>query len=202
MRYLHHGGALRESPFADRPPELRCIATARLTGQRCKAIRVRGHSCCRMHGGAVVAVRRYREELAAIVAHTRRGKPRAGRLEWLVQRLARADRNRPRAYSDQYERAYATEAERLMSEVSAKGATALARAVHAVAVTVRPYRPVDCLIASARLAAAWELARDNFERFILVQEFIGVLGAEVVERERIKTMLAPILGARNCVLVE
>jgi hypothetical protein len=197
MRYLPQGGALRESPFVDRPPELRCVATARATGQRCKAIRVRGHNCCRMHGGAVVAVRRCREELAAIVAHRRRGKPRAGRLEWLVQRLARADQNRPRAYSAQHERTYATDAEDLMREVSAKGATALARAVHSAAVAIRPYRPVDCLILSARLVLAWVETRHDVERLMLVQEFIGAFGVDQAERQHCEAKLAAVLGARS-----
>ncbi|WP_142114558.1 hypothetical protein [Bosea sp. AK1] len=179
-------------------PKLRCVATARATGQRCKAIRVRGHSCCRMHGGGAAAVKRYREELHAICTHKRRGKVRAGRLEWLVQRLAKTDRNRPRAYNAGHERAYAAEAERLMGEVSQKGATALARAVHATAVVARPYCPVDCLLASARLALGWIETRSDIERVMLVQEFVAALGANAVERERARAMLAPVLGWRGC----
>lgn len=158
---------------------------------------MRGCNHCRMHGGGAVAVRRYREELAAICAHKRGGRPRAGRLEWLVQRLARADRNRPRAHSAKYERANSAEAERLMREVSAQGATALARAVHAAAVELRPYRPVDCLMASARLALAWGQTRHDVERTILVQGFIGALALDQDERQRCEGVLATALGRRS-----
>lgn len=194
FRPSHGHGLLRESPFVDRPPELRCVAVARVTGQRCKAIRVRGHSCCRMHGGGAAAVRRYREELHAICTHRRRGKVRAGRLEWLVQRLARTDRNRPRAYSAGHERACVAEAERLIREVSQRGAMAMARAVHAAAVAVRPYRPVDCLIASARLALAWGETCRDIERVMLVQQFIAALEVDRSERQRLKELLVTVLG--------
>jgi hypothetical protein len=198
LTYQPHGGALQGSPFVNVASKLRCVATARATGQRCKAIRVRGHSCCRMHGGGAAAVKRYREELHSICTHKRRGKMRAGRLEWLVQRLAKTDRNRPRAYSVGHERAFAAEAERLMGAVSQKGATALARAIHAVAVAIRPYRPVDCLIASARLALGWVETRRDIERVMLAQEFVAVLGADAVERKQVGGMLTPVLGWRGC----
>lgn len=191
-----HGLLRSESLFAHTPPELRCAKIIRRTGQRCKNIRVRGANCCRMHGGGTVAVKRYREEVAAICAYKRGGRPRAGRLEWLLQRIARADRNRPRKHNPNYERVNAAEAERLMREVSENGATALARAVHAAAVSLRPYRQVDCLIASARLALAWGGTRHDAERVMLVQEMASWLGVDTEERMRLGELLVPILGYR------
>lgn len=71
----HGHGLLRsESLFAHTPPELRRVKVICRTGQRCKNIRVRGANCCRMHGGGTVAVKRYRELLAAICAHKRGGQ--------------------------------------------------------------------------------------------------------------------------------
>ncbi|CAH1653520.1 hypothetical protein BOSEA31B_10941 [Hyphomicrobiales bacterium] len=105
----HGNGWLRDSPLMDKPPELRCVAISRSTGQRCKDIRVRGHTCCRAHGGGAEVVRRYRAELADICAGRRAGRVRAGRLAWLIQRLARTERNRPRAHDANYERANAAE---------------------------------------------------------------------------------------------
>ncbi len=84
-----------------------------------------------------------------------------------------------------------------MREASQKGVTALARAVHRAAVAVRPYRPVDCLIASARLALAWAQTRHEVERVMLVQEFIAGLDVDALERERATELLAPILGHRT-----
>lgn len=150
-----------------------------------------------MHGGGAAAVKRYRAELHAICRHQRRGRVKAGRLEWLLQRLAKTDRNRPRAYRASHERTCSAEAERLMREASQKGVTALARAVHRAAVAVRPYRPVDCLIASARLALAWAQTRHEVERVMLVQEFIAGLDVDALERERATELLAPILGHRT-----
>lgn len=192
-----HGGALRaESPITHTPPGMRCIAVARATGQRCKAIRVRGHSCCRMHGGSVAVIKRYREELKAICAKPARRR-RLGRLEWLLARLARAERNRPRAYDSSYESKHEAEAERLLREVSVRGATELCRRVHPAALAVRPYRPVDCLIASAQLALRWTETRHDIERVMLVQEFLSALALDQEERVRCEEMLAVALGPRR-----
>lgn len=175
------------------------MARARATGQRCKAIRVRGHTCCRMHGGSAAVIKRYREELAAIIkAPARPRKP--ARLEWLLTRLAKVERNRPLAHSTKYERRHAAEAEGLLAEVAAKGATALARAVHQAAVTLRPYRTVDCLMVSARLALAWGQTRRDIERMILVQEMAGSLGLNADESARLRELLAPVLGCRAVVV--
>ncbi|MGX1743804.1 hypothetical protein ACWIEX_19815 [Bosea sp. NPDC055353] len=83
-----------------------------------------------------------------------------------------------------------------MQEVSENGATALARAVHAAAVSLRPYRPVDCLMASARLALAWGETRHDAERVMLVQEMASSLGVDTEERMRLWELLVPVLGYR------
>lgn len=149
-----------------------------------------------MHGGGTVAVKRYREDLAAICEHKHAGKPRAGRLEWLLRLLARADRNRPRKHNPDYERANAAEAERLIREFSKNGATALARTVHAPVVSSRPYRQVDCLMTSARLALAWHGTRHDAERVMLVEEMASWLGVDTEERMHLGELLVPILGYR------
>lgn len=71
---------------------------------------------------------------------------------------------------------------------------AMARAVHAAAVAVRPYRPVDCLIASARLALAWGETCRDIERVMLVQQFIAALEVDRSERQRLKELLVTVLG--------
>jgi hypothetical protein len=79
---------------------------------------------------------------------------------------------------------------------------AIMRRVHPAAVSVRPYRPVDCLMVSARLALAWGETRSDIERVMLVQTFIAALDVDELERQRVTEVLAASLGPRSVKLVK